>query len=44
VIALLSIRRLSAEFGWTPREVLEAPAQLVRDLLAASQLRDQLRR
>jgi hypothetical protein len=44
VIALLSIRRLAREFGWTPREVLEAPAQLVRDLLEAASLEAQLRR
>jgi hypothetical protein len=43
VTALLHFRRLAREFGWTWREVLETPAQLVRDLLAASSLEAQLR-
>ena len=42
--SLLQIRRLAREFGWSPREILEAPAQLVRDLLAASALEAGLRR
>lgn len=42
--ALLSIRQLAREFGWTPQEVLEAPAQLVRDLLTASSFAGAMRR
>ena len=37
-MALLRIRRLAREFGWTPREILEMPALLVRDLIAAATL------
>jgi hypothetical protein len=44
VIALLRIRRLAREFHWTPREILEAPRQLVHDLLEAGALEAQLRR
>jgi hypothetical protein len=42
VIALLSIRRLAREFGWTPQQILEVPAQLVRDLLTASQFESRM--
>jgi hypothetical protein len=42
-MAVLRIRRLAREFGWTPREILDTPAQLVRDLLTASSFEAQLR-
>lgn len=43
VVTLLRIRRLAREFGWTPDQVLEMPAQMVRDLLTASSFESQMR-
>jgi hypothetical protein len=43
VISLLRIRRLAKEFGWTPSQVLEMPAQMVRDLLTAGSFEGQIR-
>lgn len=44
MIALLTIRRLASAYGWTPQQVLDAPAQLVRDLLTAEEFRGKLGR
>jgi hypothetical protein len=43
VVSLLRIRRLAREFGWTPQQVLEMPAQMVRDLLTAGQYESQIK-
>jgi hypothetical protein len=42
-MAVLNIRRLARSYGWSPAQILEAPAQLIHDLLEVDNLASRMR-